>query len=377
MKNSFLIRKLIFCLMLAGLSYPVFSQRAVQEYKMKNLISSVVLEKFALINKDVEIFEHKEGNRLVLVGDSTQIDQAIDELEMLDVPQMMVTIEFMLVEYFHEHDFEWGIDVTQGTAGNFSGINYTPGAASGDLSLMYNAVTKLVPNFHMNIRALVNENHAKVMTNPHLVVLSGEPASLNIIDRRTIVLETATINGVTTTLQNIEAGIRLNVTPVPTHDSLVHLDVQGQVSEFLPFSESGEYRTEENNITTQVTVNDGQTLIIGGLIQEETNTLEGGVPLLRKIPVIGLLFKNKKEVKNYVERVIYITPYLHPIENESEYQNIRKMTPYENSIEKIIEQDPEFLKYIKTKKSVEENKKIGERLHRQQRKDAKSSGNNQ
>lgn len=343
---------------------------------MKNLISGVVLEKFEQINKDVEIFEHKEGNRLVLVGDSLQISQAIEELEMLDVPQMMVTIEFMLVEYFHEHDFEWGIDVTQGTTGNFSDLNYTPGAASGDLSLLYNAVTKLVPNFHMNIRALVNENHAKVVTNPHLVVLSGEPASLNIIDRRTIVLETATINGVTTSLQNIEAGIRLNVTPVPTHDSLIHLNVQGQVSEFLPFSESGEYRTEENNITTQVTVNDGQTLIIGGLIQEETNTLEGGVPFLRKIPLIGLLFKNKKEVKNYVERVIYITPYLHPVENESEYRNIRKMTPYENTVEKIIEQDPEFLQYNKTNKSMRENRKEGRRIKRQQRRQEKSSGGN-
>lgn len=332
---------------------------------MKNLISGVVLEKFEQINKDVEIFEHKEGNRLVLVGDSLKIDEAIGELKMLDVPQMMVTIEFMLVEYFHEHDFQWGIDVTQGTSGNFSNLNYTPGAASGDLSLLYNAVTKLTPNFHINIRALVNENHAKVLTNPHLVVLSGESASLNIIDRRTIVLETATINGVTTTLQNIEAGIQLKITPVPTHDSLIHLNVDGKVSEFLPFSSSGEFMIEENNITTQVTIRDGQTLIIGGLISEETNTLEGGVPFFKEIPLIGFLFKKKRELKNYVERVMYITPYLHPIENLSEYRNIRKMTPFENTVEQIIEQDPGFLKYDKTKKTMRQNKKA-QRIQRQQ-----------
>jgi type II secretory pathway component GspD/PulD (secretin) len=205
------------------------------------------------------------------------------------------------------------------------------------------------------------------MTNPHLAVLSGEPASLNIIDRRTLVLETATINGVTTTLQNIEAGISLNVTPVPTHDSLIHLNIQGKVSEFLPFSESGEFLTEENDITTQVTVKDGQTLIIGGLVLEETNLLEGGVPFLRKIPLLGLLFKNKREVKNYVERVMYITPYLHPVENESEYQNIRKMTPFENQIEKIIEQDPAFLKYNKTEKSMRKNRKEQRKKVRQEK----------
>ena len=370
MKNVNLIGCCLIWIALLGSGIPLSAQRTVQEYKMKNLISNVVLQKFEQINKDVEVFEHKEGNRLVLIGDSTQIEQAISELEMLDVPQMMVTIEFMLVEYFHEHDFEWGIDITQGASGNFSGVNYTPGATSGELSLMYDAVTKLSPNFHLNIRALVNEDRAKVLTNPHLVVLSGEPASLNILDRRMIVLDTATSNGVTTSLQNIEAGIRLNVTPVPTHDSLIHLIVQGQVSEFLPFSEAGEYLTEENNISTQVTVNDGQTLIIGGLVQEETNTLDGGVPFLRKIPLLGLLFKKKKEVKNYVERVMYITPYLHPIENESEYKNIRKMTPFENTIEKIIEQDPEFLKYNKTDKSMRRNRKA---LKRQQREEKRNN----
>ena len=65
---------------------------------MKNLISGVVLEKFEQINNDVEIFEHKEGNRLVLVGDSVQIDQAIDELKMLDVPQMMVELRRQIAE---------------------------------------------------------------------------------------------------------------------------------------------------------------------------------------------------------------------------------------------------------------------------------------
>ena len=364
--KQLLIRYWLICSMLVGVEGTVLAQRMVREYRIKNLISDVVLQKFEQINNDVNIYEHREGNRLILVGDSLKIEAAVAHLEMLDVPQMMISIEFMLVEYFHQHDFNWGIDITQGTSGNFSNITYTPGANTGVLSFLYNAVTKLSPKFHMNIRALVNEDRAKVLTNPHLAVLSGEKANLNIIDRRTIVLETATINGVTTTLQNIEAGIMLEVTPVPTHDSIIHLDVQGKVSEFLPFSASGEFLIEENEITTQVTVLDGQTLIIGGLIIEETNILEGGVPGLRKIPLLGALFKSKREVTNYVERVMYITPYLHPIENESEYHNIRKMTPFENTIEQIIEQDPEFLQYNKTKKSVQKNRKAGKQQQNSQ-----------
>ncbi|MCB0584511.1 MAG: type II and III secretion system protein [Phaeodactylibacter sp.] len=345
---------LIFC---SSFFTTTYTQHTVKEYRIRNLISDVVLQKFEQINRNVEVYEHREGNRLILVGDSLDIDAALEQLELLDVSQMMVTIEFMLVEYFHEDDFDWGIDITQGTTGNFNNIKYSPGSAGGQFSFGYNSVANLTPNFQVNVRALVSEDKAKVLTNPHIAVQSGASANLNIVDRRTIVLETATINGVTTTLQNIEAGIQLAVTPVPTHDSIIHLNINGRVSEFLPFSAAGEFLIEENDIVTEVDVRNGQTLIIGGMILEATNHLEGGVPFLSKIPLLGLLFKNKKEVKNYVERVMYITPYLHPIENLAEYENIRKMTPFEKEVEQIIETDPQFLQYDRTKNSMRKNRR--------------------
>lgn len=353
---------LVFCLL--GLSVWTSAQKAVQEYKIKNLLSDVVLQKFEQINQAVQVYEHKEGNRLIMVGDSTDIALAVKQLELLDSRQMMVTVEFMLVEYFHEHDFDWGIDITRGTTGNFNGISYAPGAQEKNLTFLYNAVTKLTPNFQFNLKALVSNDRAKVLTNPHLVVESGKMANLNIKDRRTIVLETATINGVTTTLQNIEAGIDLQVTPVPTHDSLIHLNISGLISEFLPFSNSGEFLIEENSITTEVDVKDGHTLILGGLILEQNNVLEGGVPILKDIPLLGMLFKNKREIKNYIERVIYITPYLHPITDLGSYQQIRQMTPLENEIEKIVERDPEFLQYNKSKKTLRKNRRAARKARR-------------
>ncbi len=339
----------------------VWSQQIVREYKIQNLISEVVLQQFQQINQNVDIYEHKEGNRLILVGQPNDIVTAIEQLELLDTQQMMITIDFMLVEYFHERDFDWGIDITRGTTGNFNNIGYTPGTVGSNLSFAFDALTKLTPNFQVNIRALVSNGKAKILTNPHVVVESGREANLNIKDRRTIVLETATINGVTTTLQNIEAGIDLRVTPVSTHDSLIHLNVQGVISEFLPFSNAGEFLIEENSIFTQVDVKSGHTLILGGLILEQTNVVEGGTPGLRKVPLLGLLFRTRREIKNYVERVLYITPYLHPVADIGEYEQIRKMTPFENEVEKIIEQDPEFLKYRKTKQSMKRNRKESRR----------------
>lgn len=337
------------------------AQEIVKEYKMKNLISGGVLQKFQQINQEVRVYDHLEGNRLILVGDSLKVNNAMEQLVMLDAKQMMVTIEFMLVEYFHNRDYEWGIDITKGTSGNFNNASLTPSASESTASVLYNAVTKLTPSFQFNIRALVNDDKAKILTNPHLVVESGKEANLTIKDRRTIVLETATINGVTTSLQNIEAGIDLRITPVPTHDSLIHLNINGQISEFLPFSSAGEYLVEDNSIQTEVDVRSGHTLILGGLIMEQTNTVNGGVPILKDIPLLGQLFRSKREIKSYVERVMYITPYLHPIGETSDYERIRQMTPLETRVEEIIEQDPNFLKYKNSKKSLRKNRKAARR----------------
>ncbi|MEL7118334.1 MAG: hypothetical protein AAFO07_02805, partial [Bacteroidota bacterium] len=161
-----------------------------------------------------------------------------------------------------------------------------------------------------------------------------------------------------TTLQYIEAGIDIRITPIPSHDSLIHLTINGQISEFLPFSNAGEFLVEDNRIQTEVDVKDGHSLILGGLIMEQTNTFEGGVPLLKDIPLLGLLFKSKRQIKNYVERVMYITPYLHPISELSEYEKIRGLTPIESKIEQVIEQDPNFLQYDKSKKSLKRNRKV-------------------
>src|SRR5690606_27987548 len=142
------------------------AQQIVQEYKIKNLISDVVFQQFQQINQNVAIYNHKEGNRLILLGDSLDIVTAMKQLELLDTRQLMITIEFMLVEYFHENNFDWGIDITQGTTGNFRDVDFTPGTQGNNLSFIYNALTKLTPSFQVNIRALVANGKAKILTNP-------------------------------------------------------------------------------------------------------------------------------------------------------------------------------------------------------------------
>lgn len=356
MQTKTTIRNSIALLLAIFISTTLAAQQSVVEYKMKNLISHDVLEQFRQINTQVQMYNHKEANSIILVGEDSQIDLAIQQLELLDTRQDMVTVEFMLVEYLHNNAYSWGVDIETGQTGNFGGISYTPGSIGVD----FNPLTFLSPKFRVNLTALVNEAKAKILTNPHLVVQSGEPAELHLKDERYFQVQTATINGITVQFQQLSAGIDLFVTPVPTSDSIIHLDVHGTISEFLPLTiggTGGSTLTEEHNeIKTKVDVKDGQTLIIGGLVQEEVLEVDAGIPGLRKIPLLGLLFKKKEKIKLYIERVLYITPYLHPVTDEGHYQTVRKPTPLEQSTQEIIESDPEFIRYERVNKAFKKRR---------------------
>lgn len=329
----------------------------VQEYKVSHLISAEVIALFKNINEEVAAFNHISGNRIILKGEKEAVASALEELALLDQPKKLVTINLMLVEYLHSDEFDWGIDITQASSGNVGNGYYTPGALEGDITFGFNSLAKLAPNFEVNLRALVNTDKAKIVTNPHLTVEAGGKASIVLRDDRTIQLETATINGITTTLQDISAGIDLKIEPMPLSDSMINLKVKGIISEFLPFSATGEFTREHDEIETVVDVKHGESLIIGGMIKEEYNDLEGGFPVLKDIPLIGLLFKKKRRIKLWIERVLYITPHILSPNDPIPYEKLREATPLIQQNEKIVEEDPDLIQYKQTKKAFKKRKK--------------------
>ncbi len=347
------------------------AQEIVRTYKIQHLISTTVMAKFKEVNPNVAVFDLPEGNQLVLKGEERDVDLALQTISMLDVEQKMVGIEFMLVEYFHGTDFDWSLDLTQGQFGNFNSSRVTTGAING-LDFLYNAVSHLSPKFRLNLSALASENKAKVITNPHLVAQSGGDATLKITENIQVRLAEVNNNSgvILQRLEEISAGVSLQINAVPTHADIIHLTIAGEVSAFLPFSTEGELKRAVTGLNTVVDLKNGETLIIGGIILEQNNKIDAGFPGLRKIPVLGFFFKRKKKVTEYVERVIYITPYtFYPSEITKEnslrqYEKIRKPSELESAISESIESDPGFIKYDDTKHAFGEKKK--QRLRRKE-----------
>ncbi len=339
-------------------------QEIARLYRPQNVVSSVLAEKFSNMNRGIKITDYPEANSFILEGSKSDIDLAIQQLDMLDIPQKMISIDFMVIEYFHGDDFDWSFDITQGRFGNFNEIGFTTGATQG-ISFLYNGITRLSPIFRMNLTALVSENKAKIVTNPHLTVQSGEQAILDIDEEVFVTL--SEVNNQTgliiQRIQKIAAGINLDITPTCMNDSTVSLKVVGEISEFLPFSTDGNYRKDVNMVNTSVDIKVGETLIVGGIVKEQYNTIDAGFPFLSKIPGIGYLFKRKKSIKDYVERVVYITPRVFTTdemgveESFARYEETRKPTDLEKAVSERIETDNEIINYTFTNNVFERSRK--------------------
>ena len=285
----------------------------------------------------VQLIQQPEASRLLLVGnDEGNVAAAEQVLDALDIEQQIIILEVMLMEYFYDRGFNWSIDLNSGTTGNFSDVSYSPGAGDGLINLSFSTLNVLDPSFKLNIRSLVSDGRAKVLTNPHIAVKNGETAELRITEQRYVQLQTSSINGLSTQLQTIEAGVDLTMTPTISADSVVQIAIHGELSEFLPFSTTGEYQIERNRIKTNVSVKQGETFVMGGIIKEEFIDIDGGVPFLKDIPLIGALFKRLDQTTIYIEEVLYITPHIY---GNIEYEELREKTPLESRIDEVILKD--------------------------------------
>lgn len=280
-----------------------------------------------------DVYSVDAHNALLVEGTLDEIKDAITKFRIVDFKPIRVSIELLIVEYNHGDQFSWGIDVTSGESGRLSDINYNPGVGG---EFTYSFLGQLNPNFKANISALVDQNYANVLTNPHVVTTNNEKATIEIKQRRYVTLQTASINGLTTNLQNVDAGITLDVTPIIMSNDDILMSVDGNSSSFLPQEGQGEINTLSNSINTTVLVKNGHTLIIGGLIEAEESDGSAGVPILRHIPVLNLLFSNRAKAKAYVETVIYITPYIDPLNSKILEHSARE---YEKAARRMKSED--------------------------------------
>jgi general secretion pathway protein D len=170
--------------------------------------------------------------------------------------------------------------------------------------------------FKATLQAFASDDRVNILSSPHIIASDNMEAKIDIAEEIPIVsgkVTTTSADPVTTeTVEYRDTGIILTVTPHINDKGLVTLDVSQEVSEVSDRVATGTDNPVflKRTAQTSMAVQNGQSVIIGGLIRETRSAGESGVPILSRIPVMGALFGFQKRVVNRSELMLLLTPYV-------------------------------------------------------------------
>lgn len=252
-------------------------------------------------------------NSLLITGTSLQHDEVRKVLASLDIriPQVIVQVHAVDISSSILKDLGLfsgltGIDPATGEPGPFAGLVLDSAQNRITLSLFDNQLLLF------RLQALVTEAKARILSAPRIATLDGNKATINIGERVPIFTVT-TQAGVTTTTTSFEqVGVSLEVTPRVNTPELMTVALKPTVSRVLEIvsGPGGAQAPRIGNRTaeTTLTVRNGQTIVMGGLISQEERKTTLKVPLLGDIPVLGELFRFTSRTTAESEVIFLITP---------------------------------------------------------------------
>jgi protein transport protein HofQ/type IV pilus assembly protein PilQ len=268
------------------------STKYVDASNARNLLP-VFLQDYVKVNS--------EQNAVVLSAPSSVLQKFRDDIAQFDIPASQILVDLLLVELTDTTLDQFGLNFLYQNADKGGEIN------AGAGSLIFRTVTNLPQQFSVTLRALEQKGQARVRANPRIATVSGRQASIFVGRQRYVVTPIDTGRGQT---NYIDAGVRLAITPYTGGQRQVLVDVDTEVSTLSapdPVTHLPEKSTR--TATTTVRVNDGQTIVIGGLNQQESSDIRTRVPGLSHLPLLGpLLFRTKDVRSTNSELVLFITP---------------------------------------------------------------------
>ena len=274
----------------------------------------------------VKIIPDSPNNSIIIVASAQDYETILPVIVQLDVMPLQVLIDATVVEVKLTGDLTYGISwyLSHGnSAVNMGGAvtAVTAGMATGGLSALYSsgAVQAL-------LNSIASSDNLNIISSPSLMVLNNQKAKINVGQQVPIQTGTTSVPlgsstsliGTTTpsiavgsSIQYKDTGVTLEVTPRVNANGIVNMKLKQIVSNVAAAPASGVTTSatfDKKEIDSSVAVNDGETIVLGGLISESLDNKSSGVPYLHSLPVIGPLFGNTGKTNDKTELVVLITP---------------------------------------------------------------------
>ncbi|MGA7438473.1 MAG: type II secretion system secretin GspD [Luteibacter sp.] len=251
----------------------------------------------------------------------TEIEQAIKRL---DAVPLQVQIETRILEVHLTGDLEFGVQwYLEGLVGGTNGSVGQPGNkqqwALGNAGNVYNPAKDAFfysfvnNNLSVALHALETNGNTKTLSAPSLVVLNNQKAHIQVGDQipiqQTYINTNANTDNTIGQVEYKDTGVILNVRPRVNPGGLVYMNINQVVS--APGQKdttTGNFPIQQREVSTQVAVQSGQTVLLGGLIRQIDGTTDTGIPGLNRIPIFGRLFGTTSRSRDRTELIVLITP---------------------------------------------------------------------
>ena len=282
----------------------------------------------------VTIVADEATNTLLIRSNPRDYRQLLAIINQLDSAPLQVMLNAVIAQVVLTDDTSFGVDWSRvletATGSTRVSTDFLPSGGEGQSGLgglLFNrAFLDGAARVEATLEAIAVNNDVRLLARPSLTVVNNMEGQIRIGAEVPVRLgETTTTVGTTENIQYRDTGIELNITPRINDEGVVNLLIRQALSSVSENSGvSGNPIFENQEIETTVVVRDGENVVLGGLIQNNNDALNTGVPLLNRVPVLGRLFSYQRDNNERRELFIVIRPEIINVneQNNASYREI-------------------------------------------------------
>jgi type II secretory pathway component GspD/PulD (secretin) len=252
-----------------------------------------------------------ESNTLAITASPEIIARINSDIESIDLPVRQVMLEVLVTELSSNArtalgtDWQW--NMAEGSGKSTGLLNFTARTLTSSLEYRW---PNGIKQFLLSLQVLVEDGEAKIHANPRLVAMNGKNAEIFLGQEQSYMVLVDQDNGTSVSRQRviIKTGVNLKFLPHISPEGDITVKIEPEVSTITGINPTGFPIISSRKASTTIRVRDGETFVLGGLLQEFETRSVSKVPLFGDIPLLGKLFRSERLDKTETEVIILVTP---------------------------------------------------------------------
>ncbi len=309
----------------------IYLKNAESKNVIKMLQGIISNKKYKDPNNKPYVSSDDESNAIILMGQKEELAYFKELIKKLDIDRQQVYVQARIIEVSEKRTRDVGIKY--GLSGT---IEQSNGIASLSASLSENSVIPAIPlvsssgnvinkdilAMGVSINLLNQNGAADIVSEPSLLCINNKKSTIYAGQTVSIKTASSTSSGgvANDTFKREDVGLTLSIKPRISTGNKVLLEISTKVEDVSKSDgANGQPDTSKKELETSAIVNDGESVILGGYIKQTKSMTQDKVPFFGDIPLLGSLFRNNREVKDKINLVIIITPYIVPKSKDLTY----------------------------------------------------------